>query len=120
MRRPVGRLGPSRAWGAKPPYRHATRTDEGMTGKGCGVLSDAWDRLGRGERSPRTAIVWHDVGVAHDQANPLDPDAEFLRGSLGKQCPGALAHLDLAGESLENAVFTEPHRSEDRRVGPAY
>ena len=88
-----------------------------MTGKGCGVLSDGWDRLGRGERSPRTAIVWHDVGVAHDHANPFDPDAEFLRGSLGKQCPGALAHLDLAGESLENAVFTEPHSEGSVRAG---
>ena len=65
--------------------------------------------LPAGDHEAQVAIVGHEVGVGHGQADPIDRYTQFLRHGLREQRPGPLAHLDLSGERLVNAALGEPH-----------
>ncbi len=60
-------------------------------------------------RRRRLLVVRHDRGVAHDDGHPVERGAELLRGDLGKDRPGALAHVRRPGRDDHAAVREEPN-----------
>ena len=80
------------------------RLAEGRAAQGGGVFSDCRDGFGGGERGPGATVVGGEVGVAHDQTDLFNGNAEFVGDTLGEQRAQALAHVDLAGEGVDFAV----------------
>ena len=66
----------------------------------------------RGAACRRLLVVRHDRGVAHHDRDPVERRAELLRGDLGEDRPGALAHVRRPGVDDDAAVDEEA----DRRI----
>ena len=56
----------------------------------------------------RLLVVRHDGRVAHDDRDPVERRAELVRGDLGEDRAGALAHVRRAGVDDDAAVGEQP------------
>ena len=88
---------------APPPRRHGR---EQVSRRGA-ALADRRDARGRRAAARGPAVIGHERRIGHDQADPVDVDAELLGGGLGQLGTGPLAALDLAGHDGDEAVLAD-------------